>query len=420
MELKPGYKQVKREMIPESWERKPISSFSSFVTKGATPTTYGFKWEDDGVLFLRSECVSDKGLDLNQSMFISGAAHTALIRGEVKSGDILITITGNVGRVIYLKPDFGCANINQHIARIRVKDPGVLSDFVYYWLSQPSIRTYYASITTGQAYPQISLQQVRDTQVPLPSLPEQHAIAGALGDVDVLLGALDRLIAKKCDIMQATMQRLLTGRQRLPGFTEKWVVSRIAENSILKARIGWQGLTTAEYLSTGSYYLVTGTDFVNGRVNWTSCCFVDTSRYVQDKNIQLKERDILLTKDGTIGKVGFVDCLPGPATLNSGVFVIRPKNDAYDPLFFYYILTSRIFENFLVQLQAGSTISHLYQKDFVNFSFYTPSMHEQTAIASVLSDMDAEIAALERRRDKTRALKQGMMQELLTGRIRLV
>ena len=75
----------------------------------------------------------------------------------------------------------------------------------------------------------------------------------------------------------------------------------------------------------GKYYLVTGTDFTKGRVNWGSCWFVDASRYVQDKNIQLKERDILLTKDGTIGKVGFIDSLPGPATLNSGVFVIRPK-----------------------------------------------------------------------------------------------
>jgi type I restriction enzyme S subunit len=134
----------------------------------------------------------------------------------------------------------------------------------------------------------------------------------------------------------------------------------------------------------------------------------------------LVKGDVLLTKDGTIGKVGFVDSLPRPATLNSGVFVIRPKVQSYLPLFLYYILASGIFENFLAKLQAGSTISHLYQKDFVSFSFLAPEIEEQTAIAAVLSDMDAEIAALETRRNKTRALKQGMMQELLTGRIRLV
>ena len=194
----------------------------------------------------------------------------------------------------------------------------------------------------------------------------------------------------------------------------------LAESSVLKARIGWQGLTTGEYLDNGDYILVTGTDFVGGRINWASCHFVDRFRYMQDRNIQLAEGDILVTKDGTIGKVALVDSLPRPATLNSGIFVMRPKAHAYEPLFLYYVLSCRIFENFLAQLQAGSTISHLYQKDFVGFSFPTPSIREQEAIAAILSDMDAEIAALEARREKTRLLKQGMMQELLTGRIRLV
>jgi type I restriction enzyme S subunit len=166
---------------------------------------------------------------------------------------------------------------------------------------------------------------------------------------------------------------------------------------------------------------VTGTDFSVGRIAWASCCFVAADRYTQDRNIQLQSKDILLTKDGTIGKVAYVDHLPGPATLNSGVFVIRPKGEAYDPHFFYYILTSRIFDEFLNKLAAGSTISHLYQKDFVTFSFFVPpTIPEQTAIASVLTEMDGELAGLEQRREKTRALKQAMMQELLTGRIRLM
>jgi type I restriction enzyme S subunit len=144
-------------------------------------------------------------------------------------------------------------------------------------------------------------------------------------------------------------------------------------------------------------------------------------RYRQDKNIQLKQHDVLVTKDGTIGKVAFIDDLVKPATLNSGVFVIRPIEHSFHPKFFYYLLCSSIFSQFLVQLSAGSTINHLYQKDFVSFAFKTPpSTEEQTAIAAILSDMDDEIAALEAKCDKARCLKQGMMQELLTGRIRLV
>ena len=130
--------------------------------------------------------------------------------------------------------------------------------------------------------------------------------------------------------------------------------------------------------------------------------------------------DVLLTKDGTIGKVGYVDTLPGPATLNSGVFVIRPHDGRYDSRFFYYVMTSRAFDEFLAKLQAGSTISHLYQKDFVDFSFSAPGVPEQTAIADVLSDIDADLVALEARRVKAQALKQGVMQQLLTGNIRLI
>ena len=128
-----------------------------------------------------------------------------------------------------------------------------------------------------------------------------------------------------------------------------------------------------------------------------------------------------MTKDGTIGKVALVNDLYIPATLNSGVFVIRPIDGAFHPEFFYYLLCSQLFTEFLTQLSAGSTINHLYQKDFVDFSYKTPpTLSEQAAIATILSDMDAEITALESRRKKTRALKQGMMQELLTGRIRLI
>ncbi|MHB1863797.1 MAG: restriction endonuclease subunit S [Gemmatimonadaceae bacterium] len=406
-------------LAPE-WARVRLATISSFITKGSTPTTYGFKWESSGVLFLRSECVSDHGLDLNQSMLISEEAHATFQRSQVEPNDLLITITGNVGRVVI----FGAAdraNLNQHIARVRITASSADPRFVYFWLSQASVRRYFSAITTGQAYPQISLQQVRNAEVPLPPLPEQRAIAAALSDVDALLRGLDRLIAKKRDLKQAAMQQLLTGWTRLSGFHGEWAVKRLGSTAILKARIGWQGLTTAEYLETGAFFLVTGTEFTNGYIDWNSCHHVDESRYMQDKYIQLRKHDVLVTKDGTIGKVAIVTELPKPATLNSGVFVIRPIADAFHPEFFYYLLCSIAFKEFLTQLSAGSTINHLYQKDFISFAYKVPpTSAEQAAIAAVLSDMDGELASLEARRDKTRALKQGMMQELLTGSTRLI
>ena len=167
--------------------------------------------------------------------------------------------------------------------------------------------------------------------------------------------------------------------------------------------------------------MVTDTDFDNGKIAWDGCHYVAKDRFDQDKNIQIQNDDILITKDGSLGKTALVKDLNKPATLNSGVFVIRPIQGAYDSAYVYYILSSFVFKNFLDHLSAGSTIIHLYQKDISKFEFAAPvDINEQTAIASILSDIDSEIEALEEKLKKMRQVKQGMMQELLTGRIRLV
>ncbi len=416
-EIKKGYKQTEVGVIPEEWEVVALNTVTTQIGDGLHGTpVYSSNSEYyfingnnlcDGKIFITNETKS-----IEYSEYLKH-------KNPLGDSSILMSINGTIGNLaiymnelVVLGKSAAFINVSRRFSR----------DFIYHALQTTNVRQQFFGGLTGSTIGNLGLATIRSTKIPIPSrFPEQRAIAAALGDADALIAGLERLIAKKRDLKQAAMQQLLTGQTRLPGFHGEWVPLNMADNSTLKARIGWQGLTTAEYLKTGDYFLVTGTDFLTGRIAWSSCCFVAAERYTQDRNIQLRSRDILLTKDGTIGKVAYVDHLPGPATLNSGVFVIRPKNEAYDPHFFYYILTSRIFDEFLNKLAAGSTISHLYQKDFVTFSFLAPAtIREQSAIASVLSDMDAELASLESRLAKARAIKQGMMQELLTGRIRLL
>jgi len=290
--------------------------------------------------------------------------------------------------------------------------------FLSYVLIDMRLNQYSES----SAQPGLSVKKVLEIEYYAPNdNSEQRAIAAALSDSDAYITALEKLIAKKRTVKQGAMQELLTGKRRLPGFSGVWDTLKLAANSTLKARIGWQGLTTAEYLDEGYSYLITGTDFSNGKIAWSGCHYVDKSRYDQDTNIQAGNGDVLITKDGTIGKVAIVNGLTKKATLNSGVFVVRPKNEAYERTYIYYVLLSQIFADFLAKLLAGSTINHLYQKDFVNFEFKAPvAIAEQTAIAAVLSDMDAEIDALIQKLEKAKCIKQGMMSELLMGRIRLI
>lgn len=200
---------------------------------------------------------------------------------------------------------------------------------------------------------------------------------------------------------------------------EDWEVKNVSESCLIKARIGWQGLKKSEYMSSGDYLLITGTDFDNGQVNWKSCAYVSKARYEQDSNIKIRPQDILISKDGTIGKVAYLGMIPKAGTLNSGIFVIRANDRKVDQVFLSKIFMSFYFEEFLNRLVAGSTINHLYQKDFVKFCFPLPNSEEQVAIAAALSDVDSLISALTKKIEKKKAIKQGLMQQLLTGKKRL-
>ena len=196
--------------------------------------------------------------------------------------------------------------------------------FMSYVLYDMNLNQYSES----SAQPGLSVKKLLELEYPIPqNKEEQTAIAEALSDIDGLISSLKKLIEKKKAIKQGATQELLTGKKRLSGFNEEWEELNFAESAKLKARIGWQGLTTSEYLQSGFAYLITGTDFHSGKIKWDTCHFVDEKRYKQDLNIQIKKHDILLTKDGTIGKVAYISDIQKPTTLNSGVlsFALQKK-----------------------------------------------------------------------------------------------
>ncbi|EGR1264303.1 restriction endonuclease subunit S [Vibrio cholerae] len=441
-----GYKQTDVGVIPEDWLCADIGALNPFVTSGSRG--WAEFYSEYGQPFVRITNTKRHSiyLDLSDLKFVklpetsSEGKRTSLV-----NGDVLISITADIGISSYVddslvKP----AYINQHIALVRFNPDEINSKFVAYFLSSENVQKLFRSTSDQGAKAGLNLDSVRKIQIALPSKSEQTTIANALSDVDALIQEMEKLIAKKQAIKTATMQQLLTGRTRLPPFgfeksahhpdgrkkgyksselgeiPEDWEFISIGRDTVLKARIGWQALTTKEYQTSGDIFLVTGTDFDSGEVKWERCFYVSEWRYRQDQNIQLKNHDVLITKDGTIGKVGYVAALSRPATLNSGIFVVRPKNNKLMQRFLFYVLTSRVFDDFINRITAGSTITHLYQKDFVNFEFPAPCIQEQGSIATILSDIDEEILALEQRLNKTRQIKQGMMQELLTGKTRLV
>ena len=343
---------------------------------------------------------------------------------EIIPGDFVMSTMGTIGKCAIVPDSIQCGIMDSHLIRLRIDEKKINPNYLlqlfsdqYHYLSDQTVRLAVGGIMDG-----LSVGIVSNLSAIYPeNLDEQNEIVSVLSDMDEAISNLQKLIQKKKDIRQGTLQMLVTGKKRLEGFSEDWVKINLAKNSRLKARIGWQGLTTAEYLDEGYAYLITGTDFKDGRINWNGCHYVNYGRYMQDPNIQVSNGDLLLTKDGTIGKVAYISDLDRPATLNSGVFVVKPITNAYTAHFMFYVLESSVFKDFLQQLSAGSTINHLYQKDLVKFDLYVPpTTEEQEAIAGILFDMDLDIYKLEEKLSKYQKIKLGMMDELLTGKVRLV
>ena len=191
-----------------------------------------------------------------------------------------------------------------------------------------------------------------------------------------------------------------------------WSVFKLGYYTYLKGRVGWHGLTTEEYQDSGPY-LVTGTDFNNGEISWDSCHHISMERYEQDKYIQLQEGDLLITKDGTIGKTAIVRSLEGEATLNTGVFLVRPLDESYTTRFLYWILNSTVFNEYIEYSKTGSTVAHLYQETFANWKFPVPKIDQQTAIATFL---DRKTQAIDRLIEK----KQQLIEKLKEKRQALI
>ncbi|MFI8605076.1 restriction endonuclease subunit S [Cellulophaga baltica] len=427
LEMRKGFKQTEFGTIPNDWKEVNLGKSSVLKARIGWQGLTTAEYLKTGDYFLITGTDFKNGyIDWDNCVYVERIRYDQDKNIQIKVEDVLVTKDGTIGKVAYVDKLPMKTTLNSGVFVIRPINNFYNTRYFYFVLRSRHFKEFLGKLTAGSTISHLYQKDFVHYSFPLPpTLAEQKAIATALSDVDDLISNVDALIAKKKAIKQGAMQQLLTppnkGGKRLDGFDGEWVEIKLGDSAILKARIGWQGLTTAEYLKSGDYGLVTGTDFNNGFIDWKNCVFVKKERYVQDSNIQLKLNDVLVTKDGTIGKIALINSLPQPTTLNSGVFVIRAKNNVFSQKFFYHILMSSHFKEFLGRLTAGSTINHLYQKDFVHFNFFAPeSIQEQKCIAQILSDMDQELEELATKKEKYEHIKQGMMQELLTGKTRLV
>ena len=415
MEVRPGYKNTELGMLPNGWTVDQLGALNPFVTSGSRG--WARYYADMGAPFVRITNLSRGSiyLDLSDLRLVNLPADDREgIRTQLQTGDLLVSITADIGIIGYVDSRVPQpAYINQHIALVRYGPSPVDTKFLAYFLaSERPQRAFRRAIDQG-AKAGMSLAGVLRILAAFPPFPEQRAIATALSDVDALLSGLNRLIAKKGDLKQAAMQRLLTGQTRLPGFHGEWETKRLGDVAKIqrgasprpidspvwfdeKSTIGW--VRISDVTSSGM--------FLYGTTQRLSLLGVKNSRPVDTGSL-------IMSICATVGKpvITKID-----VCIHDG-FVVFDNLEA-NQMFLYYVLKG-IEPDWAKHGQTGSQMN--LNTGLINGTpIKLPPIDEQSAIAAVLSDMDAELSALEARRDKTRALKQAMMQELLTGRTRLV
>ena len=311
----------------------------------------------------------------------------------------------------------GKFNVNNHAHLVQGSKN--LTDWFYWFFSNRDITNHLTRQGAGRY--KLSKSTLINLPCSLPPLSEQRVIATALSDVDALLAKLDQLITKKRDLKQAAMQQLLTGQTRLPGFSGEWEIQTLRDECTLITK----GTTPT---SLGKNFTSSGINFIkiesleeNGKIIKDKIAFIDQDTNNLLKRSQLCENDILVSIAGALGRITVITSELLPANTNQALAIVRLKTaGGIDHGFLFYYLNSLSIKKYIEAINVQAAQANLSLENVGDFVISFPLLPEQIAIATVLSDMDAEITALEVRQDKTRDLKQGMMQELLTGRIRLI
>lgn len=387
MELKPGYKHCEVGVIPEDWDVRPLLSAVRIANGQVDPTVEPYR----SMVLIAPDHVE---VATGRLLAMRTAAEQRAISGKYvfEHGDIVYSKIRPYLRKAALVEFRGLCSADMYPLK---PTEGICSGYMLAVLLGHHFSTYAESVSVRSGMPKINRAEMAAYSLALPPLPEQCAIAAALRDVDALQERLTRLIAKKRDLKQAAMQQLLSGQIRLPGFQGEWELAEF-DDVLVRLNVKSNQILTSEYQSTGSYPVVD-----QGAVPVVA--FSDQA----DRRFQCPEGGVIVFGDHTcVIKFIDFDFLVGA----DGTQVLRAKSDQ-----------STLYH--ACQLQHRGVIATGYNRHFKDLrerEFLVPPLAEQHAIATVLSDMDAEIAALEARRDKTRALKQAMMQELLTGRTRLV
>lgn len=373
--------------------------------------------------YLRITDISDDGK--YTSDFAVSVKHRMADRYFLTDGDLVVARTGaSVGKSYLYSRNDGPLVFAGFLIRLQPDEKKLDPRFLRSFLATSEYWTWVKQTSMRSGQPGVNGNELATLPVPLPKIDEQVAIAEALGDVDSLIEALERLIAKKRDIKQAAMQQLLTGKTRLPGFKAEWQELSVGSFGRCLRGVSYKPETDLFAGDTGqSVRLLRSNNVQESVLTISDIQFVNRSRVSDQQQLQ-KDDIVVCMANGSKDLVGksatFAICDGFVYTFGAFMGCFRVQSHSGDAKFLSYLFQSGSYRMQLSVLLAGSSINNLRPSDIEQMTFLVPDIEEQKAIAATIADMDAELDALGIRLTKTRHIKQGMMQQLLTGKVRLI
>ena len=428
-QLKNRYKKTEVVVLPDDWEVGELEEMTQKIGSGITPKGGETVYKTTGRAFIRSQNIGWGKLLLDDVAFIDDDTHFTFQSTEILLNDVFLNITGaSIGRCSYANEIIKGGNVNQHVCIIRTHQDVLYPIYLTYILLSRIGQKQIDSFQTGGNRQGLNFGQIKSFKIPLPAnLNEQKAIADALSDVDALIANLEELIAKKKAIKQGAMQQLLTpphkGGKRLEGFRGDWETVRISDKVWFQ-----EGPGVRKYQFTKSgVKLLNGTNINDGKLDLSATDkFISFSEaYGSYKHFLVDKDDILIACSGiSIDKfdekvtVANTDNLP--LCMNTSTMRFKMKDDSVFQEFFYHFLKSLSFKKQIGGQATGSAQLNFGPSHVKKVIMQLPPKDEQKYIAQILNDMDNEIQLFAYQLSKFYFIKQGMMQELLTGNTRLI
>ena len=414
--VKKGYKQTEIGVIPVDWS---VSDFGCKVKiyRGGSPRPIQdyLTQAEGGINWIKIGNVreGDKYITSTEEKIIPAGVSRSR---SVHAGDFILSNSMSFGRPYILNID-GC--IHDGWLTIQEYEKTFSKNFLYYLLSSDSVYQQYISMAAGSSVKNLNKEKVSALVVAYPDLGEQEKIADALSSIDSLITTLEKQISKKKAIKQGAMQELLTGKRRLPGFNGAWREVRLED---ICSKIT-DGSHESPPESDVGYYMPSVKDMTSTGFDYSECKKISYADFkkLERNGCRPDIGDVLIAKDGSILKYAFVQEQAETIVILSSIAIVKPLINCVDSFFLaQYFRQQNFVEQVITNYKSGTGVPRIVLKGFKQIELFIPeSVAEQATIAKILVDMDKEIAGLEKKLGKYRQVKQGMMQQLLTGKIRL-